>query len=59
MWECVDRLHVCYNKFEDRDTILFSSLHPDILVESGGPVNEILAEYFSTNGQGGEFNSNG
>ena len=61
MWEFVDRLHVCYNKSEGSRLDYFSPLHPDILDESGGAVNEMFAEYFSTNtdGQGGESNSNG
>ena len=49
MWECVDQLHVCYDKFEGSRLYPFSPLHPDILDESGGTVNEMLSEYFSTN----------
>ena len=61
MWECVDQLNVCHNKFEWSRLDYFSPLHPDILDESGGAVNKMFAEYFSTNidGQGGEPISNG
>ena len=56
----IDYMSVIMN-LKGRDFILFSSLHPGILDESGGTVNEMLAEYFSTNidGQGGECNNNG
>ena len=56
----IDYMSVITN-LKGRDFILFLPLHPGILDESGGTVNEMLSEYFSTNtdGQGGEYNSNG
>ena len=55
----IDYMSVITN-LKGKDLILFPPLHPDILDESGGTVNEMLAEYFSTNtdGQRGECNSN-